>query len=190
MPSSPLWVFAYGSLLWNPGFRYCTARRARIYGYEPRFCLLSTHYRGTEEKPGLVLALDQGRCGQGVAFQIPQKDRCIVLRYLRAREMITRAYIEQFVPIQTESGQIIRALTYVMRRNHIQYAGHLNFRRQAQIIAAAAGQNGSNRHYLFQVNRAMRKWRIMLPRFTRLEALVRNRMPVENTANRHGFSAT
>ena len=55
-----IWVFGYGSLMWNPGFPYVDARPAHLLGYHRAFCLYSEHYRGTPEHRGLVLGLDSG----------------------------------------------------------------------------------------------------------------------------------
>jgi hypothetical protein len=69
-----LWVFAYGSLMWRPGFRYEEARRARLTGYSRRFCIYSVHHRGTPERLGLVLGLDRGGVCEGVAYRIAAPD--------------------------------------------------------------------------------------------------------------------
>lgn len=60
------WVFAYGSLMWKPGFEFEEASPALLRGYHRAFCIASTHYRGNPEVPGLVLGLDrEGRAGAG-----------------------------------------------------------------------------------------------------------------------------
>ena len=72
MQRGNLWVFGYGSLMWKPGFEYLERRTARLDGFQRRFALTSRHYRGTPEKPGLVLGLDwaPGRSCTGVAFRV------------------------------------------------------------------------------------------------------------------------
>ncbi len=82
-----LWVFGYGSLMWNPGFAHAEARPARLYGYHRAFCLYSEHYRGTEARPGLVLGLDRGGSCRGRAFRVPAHDADAAMEYLIAREM-------------------------------------------------------------------------------------------------------
>ena len=77
-----LWVFAYGSLIWDPGFPFEEARPALLRGYHRAFCLYSTRYRGTPERPGLVLGLDRGGACRGVAFRVPGRHAAEVLRYL------------------------------------------------------------------------------------------------------------
>ena len=91
-----LWVFGYGSLLWNPGFEPVRRERAVLKDYHRSFCMLSIHHRGTVEQPGLVLALDAVSGGQctGVAFQVKPAEETQVLADLRARELISSAYVE------------------------------------------------------------------------------------------------
>ena len=69
-PDRPLWVFGYGSLMWNPEFPHTDRRMALLHSYHRRFCVYSHRYRGTPEKPGLVLGLDHGGSCHGVAFEV------------------------------------------------------------------------------------------------------------------------
>lgn len=145
------WVFGYGSLIWDPGFTPVEARRAWVSGYARSFCMRSTRYRGTEAVPGLVLALDEqpgAECG-GLALRVAPADHDEVIAYLRARELVTEAYREAILPLRLEDGRHVEALTYVMRRDHDQYAGGLDLAQQAQIIARAQGRRGANAEYLF-----------------------------------------
>lgn len=146
-----MWVFGYGSLMWDPGFVPVESVKARLDGYSRSFCLLSTHYRGTEEVPGLVLGLDEapGSHCQGLAMRVAENEATKVAAYLRARELITHAYRETHVPLQLEDGREVQAVTYVMRPDHDQYAGGLCVREQARIIARAHGGRGPNAEYLF-----------------------------------------
>ena len=89
-----LWVFGYGSLLWDPGFAPVRRVRACLHDYHRSFCMLSIYHRGSEDDPGLVLALDTqqgGRC-TGVAFEVAADDEGGVLTMLRERELISSAY--------------------------------------------------------------------------------------------------
>ena len=145
------WVFGYGSLIWDPGFAPIETVRAWVSGYARSFCLRSIEHRGTSTLPGLVLGLDEqasGRCS-GLALRIADADHDEVLAYLRARELVTDAYREAILPLQLEDGRRVEALAYVMRRDHVQYAGGLDLAEQARIIAQAAGGRGRNADYLF-----------------------------------------
>lgn len=58
--SQGVWLFAYGSLIWNPLIEIAERRRGTLRGYHRRFCVWSALGRGSEETPGLLLALDHG----------------------------------------------------------------------------------------------------------------------------------
>ena len=96
-----MWVFGYGSLLWNPGFAYQHHKLVRLNGYRRSFSMSSIHHRGTKDAPGLVLALDKSQSSAcyGLAFYVAQKDEHDTLAYLRERELISSAYMEVFVEL-------------------------------------------------------------------------------------------
>lgn len=145
-----LWVFGYGSLLWNPGFEPAEKVTACAHGFHRSFCMLSIHYRGTEEKPGLVLALDHAtdaRC-TGVAFRVEDAEDAAVLAMLRERELISSAYIETTIPLELSDGRRVDAITYVIDPNHRQYCD-FDLETQANMIATAQGGSGPNCDYLF-----------------------------------------
>lgn len=145
-----MWVFGYGSLIWDPGFVPAERQVARLEGWHRSFCMLSFHYRGTPEQPGLVLALDRqaGAACDGVAFRVRPGEEDAVRAYLRARELISSAYLEAELGIRLADGRDIDAMTYVIDRAHTQYCAGLNLREQAAVIAVAHGDKGSNRDYL------------------------------------------
>lgn len=145
-----LWVFGYGSLLWDPGFAPTQTVKARLHDYHRSFCMLSIHHRGSEEDPGLVLALDAEPGAQctGVAFQIAEEEEGEVLASLRERELISSAYYEDHVDLTTDGGDTIRALAYIINRDHRQYC-QLDLETQAQMIARASGGRGPNTEYLY-----------------------------------------
>ncbi|MBB4207214.1 gamma-glutamylcyclotransferase [Roseinatronobacter bogoriensis] len=145
-----IWVFGYGSLIWEPGFAFASRQIARLEGYQRSFCMRSIHHRGTVARPGLVLALDEGQGGcEGVAFEIPLRIAEESLEYLRARELISAAYLEARTHISLQDGQRVEAVTYVIDRAHEQYCAGLSLEEQAQIIAGAVGGRGPNSEYLF-----------------------------------------
>lgn len=145
-----LWVFGYGSLLWNPGFAPVESITARLDGFTRSFCMLSIHHRGTPDDPGLVLALDAAsdEICTGVAFRVAAADRARVLDDLRARELISSAYVERTVPLTLEDGREVAALAYVIARDHAQYC-RFDLERQAQMIARGQGGRGPNDEYLY-----------------------------------------
>ncbi len=146
----PLWVFAYGSLLWDAGFTPAEARPARLSGWHRSFSMRSVHFRGTPEAPGLVLALEAtlGATCAGMALRVAEGERARVLADLRARELVTDAYLEKTLLVQLGSGETVEAVTYVIDPSGAQYCA-LSLEEQAQIIAVACGARGANRDYLW-----------------------------------------
>lgn len=149
--NTPLWVFGYGSLIWNPGFAFSQAEVARLPGWHRSFCMASVHYRGTVEAPGLVLALDRAEAVHcdGVAYRVDPDTADATLAYLRDRELISYAYLEEWLNVDLASGPRVRALCYVINRDHGQYSGALDLDSQAQIIAGSCGERGPNCDYLY-----------------------------------------
>ncbi|MCV6593032.1 MAG: gamma-glutamylcyclotransferase [Silicimonas sp.] len=147
----PLWVFGYASLLWNPGFPVAEARPATMAGFHRSFCMHSIHHRGTEEAPGLVLALDADDNAQcrGLALRAKEGTEAETLAYLRERELISSAYLERLLPVRFDTGEEVLALAYIIDPDHVQYAAHLSLEDQAQIIARAHGGRGPNCEYLW-----------------------------------------
>lgn len=148
----PLWVFGYGSLVWNPGFAWSSRVLARLDGFQRSFCMRSIHHRGTVQDPGLVLALDaaEGATCHGVAFEIAPQIAEETLEYLRARELISAAYLETRQNLVLADGRRIEAVAYVIDRDHDQYCGGLALEEQARILAHAVGGRGPNWEYLHQ----------------------------------------
>ncbi len=146
-----VWVFAYGSLMWDPGFAYLEAYPALLRGYHRAFCIYSFVYRGTEARPGLVLGLDRGGACRGMAYRIAAAKRAGVLDTLDAREKVTDVYVRRAVPItvgRLPGGLKVTAHTYVADREHRQYAGKQTLKDPAALIAQGTGTGGSNRDYL------------------------------------------
>ncbi|GGK33485.1 gamma-glutamylcyclotransferase [Salinarimonas ramus] len=143
-----LWVFGYGSLMWRPGFPFHESRPAHVRGYHRALCVYSHVHRGTPERPGLVLGLDRGGSCRGVAFRVGAADAAETIRYLRAREQVTSVYLERRLDARLADGRIVRALTYVVDRAHLQYAGRLDDARTLEIVRGGVGQSGANPDYV------------------------------------------
>ena len=146
-----MWVFGYGSLIWNPGFDARERAIATLPGYHRSFCMRSIHHRGTEDTPGLVLALDEAADAHctGLALSVAEDAQEDVLAYLRERELVSAAYLEKVLPIDLADGRRVEAVTYVIDPDHPQYCGRLELEEQARIIARATGGRGPNTEYLF-----------------------------------------
>lgn len=146
-----LWVFGYGSLIWHPGFPVVEQRVARLDGWLRSFCMRSIHHRGTEDYPGLVLALDRAAHAtcNGLAFRVAPGAEDETLATLRERELVSSAYLEAHLEVSFADGGGVSALSYVIDPDHVQYCGGLPLEEQAQIILSATGGRGPNRDYLF-----------------------------------------
>lgn len=174
----PLWVFGYGSLLWDPGFEVAETRVARLAGWHRSFCMSSIHHRGTEDAPGLVLALDaaSGAHCDGVAFRVAPGSEAETLAYLRARELVSSAYLETWLEVtfRDDDQKVGDVLTYVIDPNHVQYRGDLSLEDQAQIIARAVGGRGPNDAYLYNTAAHLAELGLADPDLDWLSARVRN----------------
>lgn len=146
------WVFGYGSLMWDPGFAYAERRVGLLRGYHRSFCLYSHRYRGTPEKPGLVLGLDRGGCCRGIVYRVADGDADAARAYLWEREMNPTgarqsAYHPRRVRVLTDAGTVA-AVAFVVRRDHPQYAGKLPQSRLLQCVIEGAGGRGTCYDYL------------------------------------------
>ena len=151
-PHADLWVFGYGSLMWRPGFAYASRCKAVLRGWRRSLCVYSQVYRGTPDRPGLVLGLDRGGACAGVAFQVAAALREPTIRYLRDREQVTSVYVERTVAVTLESGERVNALTYVADRLHAQYAGRLDRETMLAVVRAGRGQSGDNASYVTETH--------------------------------------
>ena len=148
-PADPTgyWVFGYGSLMWDPGFVHDAVHRAVLVGYHRQFCLYSYRYRGTRERPGLVLGLDRGGSCRGVVFRVPDHAVAATKAYLWERELDDYAYLPKLLTVRHPAG-VVRAQAFVVDRRQPQYAGGLDVDAIAAIVAHGVGQRGSNVAYL------------------------------------------
>src|SRR5690242_3409073 len=144
------WVFGYGSLMWRPGFEFIEQVPARLIGEHRALCVYSFDHRGTPEKPGLVLGLDRGGACRGIAFRVAARRREATIDYLRAREQTTHVYREvmRSVWLENEARQRVSALTFVVDRGHVQYAGRLSLGEQLRHVQQGHGRSGNNRDYV------------------------------------------
>ena len=150
-----LWVFGYGSLMWQPGFAFSERAPAALIGAHRSLCIYSFHHRGTLQNPGLVLGLDEGGACRGIAFRVAAEKSNETLAYLRAREQVTDVYVEatKQVSLLDGSGREREAVCFMADRGHPQYAGRLSLERQADLVRSATGLSGSNIDYVLNTVR-------------------------------------
>ncbi len=154
-----VWVFGYGSLIWNPLFEFDQMQTATLFGYRRRFCLRTEISRGTPESPGLILGLEPGGSCRGIAFRIAANNLAEDLALMWRREMLTGAYSPRWVSLKTDN-QNRNALAFVMNRNYPYYVGGLNDDETAQILATACGPLGSCEEYLLNTHHGLAGHRI------------------------------
>ena len=142
LPRGDLWVFGYGSLMWSPGFRCAEKQTALVRGYHRALCILSSRYRGTPEKPGLVMGLCSGGSCWGIAFRVPASRVRRVVTMLWKREMLNKVYKPTLIPVTVAPGRRIRALAFVADTAHKQFVKELDLHGRAQLVAQGIGQRG------------------------------------------------
>lgn len=167
-----IWVFGYGSLMWNPGFPFEEHTSARLPGRHRRLCVVSRHHRGDAVRPGLVMGLDRGGSCRGIAYRVPAAAVAQTLAYLHERETAHYpVYRRADLPVVLDGQERRRVLsvTYVVDRTDPDYAGDLTVEQQAAIVATAQGRSGANRDYLIS---AVRHIHALGLRDRRLEAVL------------------
>lgn len=143
------WVFAYGSLMWDPDFPHADARPARLYGYHRALCLYSFDYRGTRQKPGLVLGLDRGGSCKGLAFLVRGSDREAVLAHLHEREASEGEYHLRWLKLLLKNRKRpVTGAAFVANHDNPYYAGKRPVDEACRLIAHGHGRRGACVDYL------------------------------------------
>jgi cation transport protein ChaC len=149
------WLFAYGSLVWNPLFHFEERRVVTTYGYHRRFCLWSRVNRGTPDKPGLVLGLDLGGRCRGVAYRIAPDKMEKELHLIWRREMLLGAYVPRWVRVSDGESQF-RAIAFTIDRAGAAYAGRLPPEAIIERLLTCHGRMGPGMEYLLHTAEALR----------------------------------
>ena len=148
-PNDDVWVFAYGSLIWNPLLHTIERKPATLHGFHRRYCLWSRLGRGTPEQPGLMLGLDFGGSCRGVALRIAADLAQEELKLLWRREMVMGSYAPRWVKVRI-GNRTVRAIAFVVNRGHPHYTGRLRMETMVQAIAGACGRFGPCVDYLLK----------------------------------------
>ena len=170
-----IWVFGYGSLIFNPVMEHSERLFARVYGHHRRFCLWTQIGRGSPDFPGLVLALDRGGSCPGVAFKLPCDLAIAELDLLWKREMITLAYRPRWLKLHTEDG-IKHGIGFVVDPDRPVFAPRMTFDETAHVIANAEGFLGPCRDYLFNTLDGLRELGISDPTMEKLASKVEHKL--------------
>lgn len=167
-----VWVFAFGSLIWNPAFHFAERRTARVHGFHRQFCLRMQAGRGSPERPGLMLSLEAGGSCVGVAYRLAPGTEVTELDVLWRREMINHAYRPVWSIAYTPQGPE-HAIAFTVNRTHDRYAPGLDDDTVAGLLATGAGALGRCCDYLFDTVEHLRTLGIRDRRLEALEARVR-----------------
>lgn len=152
----PVWVFAFGSLIWNPAFLFDDRRTGTVHGWHRQFCLWVRAGRGSPERPGLMLSLESGGSCRGVVYRLAPGTERTELDVLWRREMMTHAYRPVWVRARTPDGDV-PAIAFAANRVHDRYAPGLDADTVAARLAEAAGPLGRGCDYLFDTVRHLRE---------------------------------
>jgi cation transport protein ChaC len=168
LPKGDLWVFGYGSLMWSPGFSYSQKALGRVHGYHRALCILSTRYRGTKRRPGLVTGLCRGGSCWGMAFRVDADRVRHALARLWQREMPRRVYAPRLLQVQVGAGRRVRALAFLADPTHPAYVRELDLHGRARLVAQGIGQRGSAVDYIRNTLEHMRALGVSDPHLERI----------------------
>ena len=168
VPRGDLWVFGYGSLMWSPDFAHAERKTGRVHGYHRALCILSNRYRGTPEKPGLVMGLCRGGSCWGMAFRVQNGQARAVLDTLWKREMLNKVYTPKFVPVSLAGARRVQALAFVADTSHRQFVGELDVDGRARLVAQGSGQRGHCVDYIRNTLEHMRELGVHDPQLARI----------------------
>jgi glutathione-specific gamma-glutamylcyclotransferase len=144
---SDLWIFGYGSLMWDPGFHHAESHPAVVHGYHRRFCIYSHNFRGTRALPGLVLGLARGGACKGIAYRVPRRQAKATLAYLWERELDGGAYLFRKLNARL-ARKSVPAYSCVVDRRHPHYVAELSIEETARLICQGVGKRGLCADYL------------------------------------------
>jgi cation transport protein ChaC len=148
-PKGDLWIFAYGSLIWNPIFPVAEERVAKVHGLHRSFCIWSKLGRGSPDRPGLVLGLNRGGNCRGVVLRLERQHVAEELALVWRREMVTGAYKPTWVKVRTDEGTV-HAIAFVADRRRDSFASGLSEDDVARIVRDSSGFLGTCSQYLEQ----------------------------------------
>jgi cation transport protein ChaC len=181
-----VWIFAYGSLIWKPACDFVEMRTGLVRGWHRAFCLgWNNRWRGSDENPGLMLALDRGGACNGVLYRLPPGQIDDNMTKLLQREMgwLPSSFPPRWVNVKS-GDRTIRAITFCIDRHSGRYVSGLSVERIAEVLAKAVGSRGSMAEYLYATVRHLEDMGIHDPHLWRLQSLVAEQIEAAYEADR------
>jgi cation transport protein ChaC len=172
-----LWIFGFGSLLWKPAFDFVEERMATVRGWHRAFCIWVVRWRGTRDRPGLMMGLDRGGTCRGKTFRVPAAEAEATLHALFRREVVVKSSTQppRWLKAETAGGPL-PVLGFAIDRRSPHYAGRLSLAEVADVVATAAGHWGSCAEYLHNTVMHLEEAGIHDRNLWRLQALVAERI--------------
>lgn len=152
-----VWIFAYGSLMWNPMVNFERRQVATLHGWHRSFCLHMEIGRASPDMPGRMLALESGGHTHGVALKLCPATMAEELRLIWIREMVLGSYTPTWAPVTLDDGTEVHAIAFVADTSREQYAADSRVATVAPLVASASGKFGSNAEYLFKLRDALKE---------------------------------
>ncbi len=166
-----VWVFGYGSLMWNPDFKLADKRTGIVSGYHRRLCLKSIVYRGTPDYHGLVFGLDKGGSCQGMAYRIATENIQSELQIIWEREMFAETYIPTWVSVKSD-WETVSAITFVINQEHEHYLPDLELEEIAERVVKAEGTCGTCHDYVQNTVKSLHQLGLRDPTLEQLLTLI------------------
>lgn len=178
---TPLWLFAYGSLIWNPEVDHLEERPGIAHGWHRAFCFRIPRGRGTPETPGLMMAMDRGGQCRGVLFRLDDRTLEAALGKLFRREFTVKPQnnLPRWIRVYTQDGPPVQAIAFVMNRQSPAYLGRLEPEAVAEVLAVACGHRGSGAEYLYNTVAHLIERGIYDRNLMRLQALVARKIAAQ-----------
>jgi cation transport protein ChaC len=181
-PGEELWVFGYGSLMWNPAIHVSESLPARVEGFSRNFCMRLMFGRAMPDNPGLMLCLVAGGSCAGIAHRLAPEHVESETKILWMREMLSGAYVPTWVDLELGARRV-RGVTFIINTDHPRYLPGLSVEEKAARIAKAEGHLGTNRDYLFRTVAALTTAGVEDPYLDELHRRVRELVPAPNLHN-------
>jgi glutathione-specific gamma-glutamylcyclotransferase len=152
---APIWLFAYGSLIWNPLLEIAEAQPASLKGWQRRFCIRLVSGRATQNKPGRMLALEPGGSVQGVAYRLSEAVMRDELMLVWIREMVAGFYRPVWQRLELANGETVQAIVFVSDPDHPMYEADSTVATVAPLVSSAEGDLGSNAAYVHNLQASL-----------------------------------